>query len=487
MTFEELVEKIKQSGANTNLDLVNKAYQFALLAYGDAKRLSGQTFIEHNLAVAETLIGLRIYDAEVIAAALLHSVLKDTPATMADLTENFGSDLANLINTLEQLSTVKLYHSQEQKYVENLRKLFLVAAKDMRVVLIRLADRLDNLKTLEFLEESKRRRIAEETLEIFAPLAARLGIGELKGSLEDLAFPYVYPDEFYWTVQLSKPYYKQLEKLIAKVKAKLRVALKEAGIDADVHGRAKHLYSLYKKLKRPEIDGDISKIYDLMAVRVIVGTVEECYKALGVVHKLWRPLPNYVRDYIALPKPNGYRSIHTTVFGPQGRLFEVQIRDWQMHYEAEFGIAAHWYYAEQKNRSTDSQVQAGFAVSDKLQWVKQLTAWQKDVTSSEEFLRSLKIDFFKDRIFALTPKGDVKDLPAGATPVDFAYSVHTDLGNKCIGAKVNGKMVALDYQLKSGDVVEILVSKDPAKKPSRDWLDFVVTSVAKREIRRHAG
>lgn len=484
MTYPELAEKIKNSQAAVDLDLVKRAFEFATLAHADQKRLSGQSTIEHTLAVAAILVDFKVYDSQAIAAAILHGVLEETAATFADLENEFGKELANLVKTVDQLSTIKLYAAPEQKYVENLRKMFLAAAKDVRVVLVRLTDRLDNLKTLQFLPKDKQLRIAQESLEIFAPLAARLGIGELKGELEDLAFPFVYPEEYSWTQKISKAQYKELAKLILIVKTDLKINLEKTNVKAEIHGRAKHLYSLYKKLLRPEINRDISKVYDLMAVRIIVESVEDCYAVLGIVHKLWRPLPNYVRDYIATPKPNSYRSIHTTVFGPQAHLFEVQIRTWQMHSEAEFGIAAHWHYAERKELATDVEVQTGFTVSEKLQWVKQLTAWQKDVASSKEFLDSLKIDFFKDRIFVLTPKGDVKDLPVGASPVDFAYSVHTDLGNKCQGAKVNGKMVSLDYKLTSGDMVEIFVSKNPGKKPSRDWLAFVTTSLARQQIRR---
>ena len=314
-------------------------------------------------------------------------------------------------------------------------------------------------------------------------MAERLGMGELKGQLCDLAFPYVYPQEYKWVKKISQKAYQEVEKYITKMKAAIKIELEKEKIDAEIDGRAKYLWSLYQKLLRPENDKNLSKVYDLVALRIVVNTVEECYKVLGIVHALWRPLPDYVRDFIATPKPNGYRSLHTTVFAKEGRLVEIQVRTWEMHNQAEAGIAAHWHYAEVKEAKTQEEREKGFlAPEEKIVWMRNLASWQKDL-GKEEFLESLRIDLFTNSIFVLTPKGDVKDLPKGATPVDFAYKVHTDLGNRCIGAKVNDKMVSLDHKLKSGEVCEILVSKEP-KKPSRDWLSFVVTTQAKSQIKK---
>lgn len=486
MTLENLLEKIDKRSVSIDQNLIIKSYNLANIAYSGQIRLSGQPATEHALSVAGILIDLGVYDAEALSVAILHGILEETAANDEDIRKEVGYEVLDLVKTVDQLSTIKLIGASEEKYVENLRRMFLSAAKDIRVVLIRLADRLDNMKTLDVLPKEKQIRIATETLEIFAPLAQRLGIGEIKGQLEDLAFPYVYPKEYQQVKKISASSYHQLNKFVLKVKGALVLKLKDEQILAEINGRAKYFYSLYRKLNRPEIGNDISKIYDLMALRVIVTSVEDCYKVLGIVHKIWRPMPGYVRDYIATPKPNGYKSLHTTVIGPGGQFFEIQVRTREMHNEAEYGIAAHWYYAEKKAKSKDKEVQAGFSLDEKLAWVRQLTVWQKELTENDEFLKSLKIDVFADRIFVFTPKGDVKDLPVGATPVDFAYSVHSDLGNYCLGAKANGKMVSLDYKLKSGEVVEVLISKDPNKKPSRDWLSFIVTSHARHQIRKHA-
>lgn len=483
MKIEEFISRVDELGISADRGLLTKAFDFAKLCYGDKKRLSGETEIEHVTAVANSMLNFGIDDDYSLVGAILHGVLEDTAARRDDLEKEFGKDLADFIVILDQLSMIKLYDASQTKYVENLRRMFLAAARDIRVVLIRLVDRLENLKTLNFLPSEKQQRIAKETLEIFAPLAYRLGMGEMKGQLEDLAFSFVYPKEYEKTKKLAFGRYKELDKFILKVKAALKIELEKTQINSQISGRAKHSFSLWRKLERPEVSGDISKIYDLMALRVIVSTVEECYQVLGIVHKLWRPLPDRFYDFIATPKANGYRSLHTTVFGPGGKIFEVQIRTRKMHEEAEFGVAAHWHYSENKTKESDAKVSKGFILSEKLNWVKQLNSWQKEISKSEEFLKSLKIDVFSDRIFALTPKGDVIDLPCGATPVDFAYALHTELGERCQGAKVDGKMKPLDYTLKNGEVVEILPSKN-SKKPNRGWLDFVVTSHAKAEIRK---
>jgi len=373
--------------------------------------------------------------------------------------------------------------------VENLRKLFLAMAKDIRVILIKFADRLHNMKTLDALPKEKQKRIALETLEIYAPLSSRLGIGELKGQLEDLAFPYVHPKEYQEIINQVKEKYSQSKRYLEKISPLIKKTLNKKGVRViEIHSRTKHYYSLYKKLLR--YDMDWHRIYDLVALRIIVPDIENCYAALGVIHKNWKPLIGRIKDYIAIPKPNGYQSIHTTIFCQEGKITEFQIRTPQMHEEAEYGIAAHWHYTEKKGFRDYIKQAIFLKKSDKktrqlieeLTWVKQLQEWQKEQFSSpNEFINSLKIDFLKDRIFVFTPKGDIIDLPEGATPVDLAYEIHSDIGDQCAGAKVDGKMTALSEQLQNGQVIEIITQKN--KKPSRDWLKFVKTSQAKKRIK----
>jgi len=484
VTLNDLLDKIGRGHHKVNADLLKKAYDFASLALGDKKTLSGQSYLDHSLAVANTLFEYRMVETEALAVAILHHVLDQGAASKEDLEKVFNPSLSKLVITVNKLVITDVDSEFLKKNLaESLRDLFLATAEDLRVVLIKLIDLYETLKILSFYPEKEKESLARITLEIFAPLAERLGMGELKGQLCDLAFPFVYPKEYQWVEKVSRKAYREAEKYIIKMKAAIKIELAKENIKAEIHARTKHLYSLYQKLQRPEIDQNLSKIYDLIAIRIIVNTIEECYQVLGLVHKLWRPMPGYVRDFIATPKPNGYRSLHTTVFAKEGRLVEIQIRTWVMHEQAEVGIAAHWHYAEEKERKTDTEIEKGFlAPQEKVVWMKNLASWQKDL-GKEEFLKSLKIDLFTNSIFVLTPKGDVKDLPKGATPVDFAYKVHTDLGNRCIGAKVNGKMVPLDYQLKNGEVCEILISKEP-KKPSQDWLLFVVTTQAKGQIKK---
>jgi GTP pyrophosphokinase len=484
--FEQLLVEIKKYNPKADFALIKKAYQFALAAHKNQTRLAGDPFVEHPLAVAQVLADWRL-DTGSIVAGLLHDVVEDGGIRQELVEKEFGKDIAELVSGVTKIGELKLRGSREQVFVENLRRMIVVMAHDLRVVLIKLADRYHNLQTLYVLPKEKQKRIAQETLEIYAPLAERLGIGEMKGLLEDLSFPYAYPEEYKWVSRYSAPWYKQADEYIEGVKKEVLRTLGEKGIRAKVHGRAKHLYSLFKKLSRVEIDKDISRVYDLMALRIIVQAVEECYIALGLVHKLYKPVPSVgVRDFIAQPKPNGYQSIHTNVFA-QGRIAEIQIRTQKMHEEAENGIAAHWYFSQQKAQKVkDTQIEAGFfAPSEKMSWVKELVQWQQELVDSKDFLQSLKFDALRHRIFVFSPKGDVYDLPDKATPVDFAYAVHTDLGNMCGGAKVDGKMVGLDYKLKSGQVVEIIPSKT-RKGPSSDWLEFVVTQLARREIAKYA-
>jgi len=466
--LQQIIQNLNNCGRTFNKDLIKKAYNFARHAHEGQKRLTGEPYFTHPVFVAEFLSKL-CFDDKTIAAALLHDVCEDTKYNLNDIRENFGSEVSKLVNGVTKLKGLKTYG--ETKDIENLRKMFLAIAEDLRVAIIRLTDRLHNVKTLYVFSPEKAKRIATQTIEIYAPLAERLGIGELKGQLEDLAFPYYLPQKYREVKSLVKEGQEERKRYIKKVINYLQNLLKKEGINAEIHGRAKHLYSLYKKLQR--YDNDIKKIYDLQAVRIIVSNVEECYKILGLIHKKWKPLPGRIKDYIALPKPNGYRSLHTTVFALDGKIIEIQIKTKEMHEEAEWGLAAHWYYKEK---------QVGTKIKDKIRWIEQLNKWQKDLRNREEFIESLKFDFFKNRIFVFTPSGDVLDLPEGATPVDFAYYIHSEVGNSCVGAKVDGQIVPLDFQLKNGNMVEILTKKG-GKGPKLDWLNFVKTSLAKDRIR----
>jgi GTP pyrophosphokinase len=479
--LEKLLKKVRSYHPTANLDLIKKAYEFAQIAHAGQKRLSGDPVSSHFLAVAETLADLKL-DLASITAGLLHDVIEDAGVTSEEIKKEFGKEVTFLVEGVTKVGNLKLRGESEEEFIENLRKMILVMARDLRVVFIRLADRLHNLRTLEYLAKEKQVRIARETLEIYAPLADRMQIGRLKGELEDLAFPYVYPEEYQWLIAYSAPFFKKRKKDLKEAIEILKTLLKRERIKAEINGRPKHLYSLWQKLLRPGIDRDIEKIFDLVAVRVLAESIRNCYASLGVIHKIWKPIPQEgVSDFIAQPKPNGYRSIHSRVFGPGGRILEVQIRTYEMHEEAEAGIAAHWFYEEKKSRSKGALVEEGFfAPNEKLEWVKELVGWQKEIVDSKEFLEALKFDALAGRIFVFSPKGDVYDLPLGATPVDFAYAVHTDLGNRIEGAKVNGKMVAISAKLRNSDVVEILTRKK--SQPSKKWLEFVVTTAARREI-----
>lgn len=486
--LDKLISKIEEYNPRADISLIKKAFEFAQIAHAGQKRKSGDDFITHPLATAEILADLKL-DTVAIVAGLLHDTVEEKGASLAEIKKEFGEEVASLVDGVSATGRVKLRGSTEEEFVENLRKMFLAMSRDLRVVLIRLADRLHNMRTLDALLPEKQTRIAKETLEVYAPLAERLGIGELKEQLEDLAFPFVYPKEYAWVKKYSAPFYKKANKDILRAKRKVYKALANERIRAEIHGRAKHLYSLYSKLLRPEIDKDIKKVHDIVALRILVETISDCYAALGVVHKVFKPVPQLgVSDFIAQSKPNGYRSLHTRVFGPKGKIMEVQIRTYKMHEEAENGIAAHWYMAMLKNKgklsSEDIDKGRVFAPSQKLSWVRQLAAWQREAVGSKEFLKALKFDALSHRIFVFSPKGDVYDLPAGATPVDFAYTVHTELGDTCQQAKVNGKPASLDCKLKSGDIVEIIPSHKK-KKPSQDWLNFVVTTAARQNIVKH--
>ncbi len=471
--FNDVKSLVKQNNPGADLTMLELAFDFATKAHAGQKRLDGTDYITHSLETAYTLAHMNL-DLDTIIAGLLHDVPEDTAVTLEEVEANFGPQVGKLVKGVTKLGKIK-YRGLE-RYAENLRKMFVAMAEDVRVVIIKLTDRLHNLKTLSSLPPVKQQRIARETLEIYAPIANRLGIGELKGELEDLAFKYVYPEEYAWTVKQSKTRLEDQLSYINEAIEEIKKLLEKSNIKViSIHGRVKHLYSLYRKLQRKDMD--ISKVYDLVAVRIIVNNEADCYHILGLIHSQWKPLPGRIKDYIAQPKPNGYRSLHTTVFGEAGRIIEFQIRDTLMHDHAEYGIAAHWHYKE--GRQTELKLPP-----EQLKWITELLQWQKDITDNEQYLDSLKLDIFQNRIFVLTPEGDVIDLPEDATPVDFAYHIHTDIGNHCTGARVNEKMSSLDTMLKSGDLVEILVDKNRAG-PAEDWLKFVKTNMARAHIKTY--
>lgn len=485
LTLKDIVATAKQNRIKVDQKRLKKAFDFANYAHEGATRYSGEPYITHPLNVANILASWG-QDQTVLEAALLHDVVEDTHVTLEEIEDNFGEDVAFLVNAVTKVGKVQLRHSTDTAFVENLRKMFIAMAKDVRAVLVRLADRLHNMSTLDAIPLMKQERIARETLEVYAPLAERLGMGKIKGELEDLAFPYVYPDDAKWLESVAKPHFKTASINTDKNIARLQKALSEMGIKAEVHGRPKHRYSLYKKIIRPEIDRDINKITDLIALRVITTKKVDCYSALGVIHDIWKPVPHLgISDFIAQPKPNGYQSIHTKVFDAAGRVIEVQIRTKQMHEQAEYGPAAHFAYSEAKTKgASDDKLEEGtaFKINKKMDWVTQLARWQHEVEDSEEFVTDLKLDALNQRIYVFSPLGDVYDLPQGATPIDFAYSVHTGLLDYIQLAKVNSKVVPLNYALRSGDVVEIQKSKQK-RPPSPNWLDFVKTSRARAKVK----
>jgi GTP pyrophosphokinase len=458
-------------------DLVRRAYDFAKAAHTGQKRKNGEPYFTHCVAAAESVADWGL-DEATIAAAFLHDVVEDTPHSLEEIKRNFGEETAFLVDGVTKIGKVR-YRGIEAK-VENLRKFILYLSQDIRVILVRLADRLHNMKTLYAVHPLKQKRIALETMEIYAPLAYRLGMQKLSGELEDSAFPYIYPEEYKWLIANVRERYEEREQYAQKLKPIIENEFKNSGIAlVRIDSRAKRYTSLYKKLLR--YDMNIEAIHDLVALRVIVKTLEDCYAALGIIHKMWPPMPGRFKDYIALPKPNGYRSLHTTIFGPDQKIAEIQIKTEKMHEEAEYGIAAHFAYQQIKNTKDYLERKTAFADKKELAWIQQLRNWQKNFSNSEEFLQSLKIDFFQDRILALTPKGEVIDLPYGSTPVDFAYQIHSEIGNTCAGARINGRLVSLDTKLRSGDVVEIITQKN--KKASESWLEFVKTGTARNHIR----
>jgi GTP pyrophosphokinase len=484
--YDDLLATAKSSLYSVDEKRLNKAFLFAAGKHNGQMRQTGEAYISHPLFVADALATWGI-DQVSIEAALLHDVPDMSGVTIEEIKEKFGTDVATLVEGVNRVGNVKLRGSHDKEFLENLRKMFVAMAQDIRVVMIRLADRLHNVATLEGVALSKQKRIALETLEVYAPLAERLGMGKLKGELEDLAFPYIYPEEYQWVMDIARPHFKYSEENISEVINKIRQQLVKHGIKAKVEGRPKRKYSLYKKLLRPEINRDINQIHDLMAVRVITEDATSCYSALGTVHQYWKPVPYLgISDFIAQPKPNGYRSIHTKVFDNKGNIVEIQIRSEEMHIQAEYGAAAHFAYAQAKSQgASDEKLEKGvaFKISDKMSWVKQLANWQQQVSDSIDGLSAFKLDALAHHIYVFSPVGDVYDLPEGSTPIDYAFGVHSDLGSHVHSAKVNNKIVPLNSELKSGDVVEIEKTKN-IQKPNRDWLRFVKTSKARTEIRK---
>ena len=472
--YQTIVSQIQKPYNSVEKKLIAEAFEFAEQAHRGQKRVSKEAYIVHPLRTALTLSQMQV-DAKTVAAGLLHDVLDDTEATKGQIEEKFGKEITFLVEGVSKLGKIK-YRGVE-RHAENLRKMLLAMAKDFRVLLIKLADRYHNLQTLDALPIAKQKRIALESLEIYAPLAFRFGVSELSKKIEDVAFRYCYPQEYNLILRNVQERYPEREKYLTTIKPYIRAQLIKEGIrPIEIQTRAKHYWSLYKKLKKYDMNWE--RMYDLVAMRIIVKTIEDCYAALGVIHKLWKPLPGRIKDYIAVPKPHGYQSLHTTVFCSGGNITEFQIRTKEMHEIAEYGVAAHWLYAEKGKPKAWTR-----ATTHQFDWVNQLREWQNEIKESTDFLDTLKIDIFSDRIFVFTPKGDVIDLPDGATPVDFAYAIHSTLGDTCLQAKVNGGVASLETQLKNGDMIEII--KDPNKHPSRDWLQFVKTNIAKSSIRSY--
>ncbi|WNG48297.1 bifunctional (p)ppGpp synthetase/guanosine-3',5'-bis(diphosphate) 3'-pyrophosphohydrolase [Archangium minus] len=471
--LNDILQRVASYHPDPDLDIIKKAYVYSAKVHQGQLRKSGEPYLIHPLEVAGLLAELKLDEASIVTG-LLHDTIEDTLATAEELTELFGPEVAQLVDGVTKLSkfSASATLSQEEKQAENFRKMIIAMAQDIRVILVKLADRTHNMRTLDHMSEEKQRRIAQETLDIYAPLANRLGISWIKTELEDLSFRYVKPQDFFALQDKLNKRKKEREKYIEDVSTLIQNKLEDRGLKGDVSGRFKHVYSIYKKMKSQGIE--FEQIHDIIAFRIIMSSVPSCYEALGLVHQLWKPVPGRFKDFIAIPKPNMYQSLHTTVIGPLGERIEVQIRTPEMHKVAEEGIAAHWAYKEGKTPSVSKD-------DEKFAWLRQLMEWQQDLKDPKEFLETVKVDLFTDEVFVFTPKGDVRSLPRGATPVDFAYAIHSDVGGRCVGAKVNGKIVPLRYKLKNGDTVEVLTS--PQAHPSKDWLTFVKTSRAQQRIR----
>jgi len=469
--FEDIYETVKRHHPGADLELLRKAYVFSAVEHKGQTRASGEPYLVHPLEVAAILADMRM-DPACVAVGLLHDVLEDTLTDPERIKEYFGADVLHIVEGVTKISKMP-FTTSEERQAETYRKMLLAMVDDIRVILVKLADRLHNMRTLQFLPEERRVRIARETMDIYAPLAGRLGMSKVKNELEDLAFQYLDPaayKELTAEVEISQ---KKATAFIEKTSAVLDERLRAAGIEAQIDGRTKRLHSIHQKLRRQKINLD--QVYDFVAIRVLVRGIPDCYAALGVIHNLWRPVPGRIKDFIAMPRPNGYQSLHTSVIGDEGQPFEIQIRTQEMHRVAEEGIAAHWKYKE--GRTGYDKDDHAFA------WLRQLLEWQQEVKDPHEFLNSLKLDLYPEEVYSFTPKGLVKTLPRGSSPLDFAYAIHTEIGNQCVGARVNGKIVPLRYKLKNGDIVEILTSS--GHKPSRDWLSFVVTNKARAKIRHY--
>ena len=471
--IESLIKKINDNCINVDIDIIEKAYNFASEAHKSQKRESGEPYIIHPIDVAEILAELGM-DTNTIAAGLLHDVLEDTDCTYKEMSDMFNEEIASLVNGVTKLGKIE-YKSKQEQQADNVRKMLLAMAKDIRVIIIKLADRLHNMRTLKFMPKEKQKLKAKETLDIYAPLAHRLGMSKIKWELEDLSFRYLHEEEYYDLVRQIAEKRVEREAYISSIIDDLYKNLEESGIDSDIEGRPKHFYSIYRKMVNK--NKTIEQIFDLTAIRILVNSVKDCYGVLGIVHTIYKPIPGRFKDYIAMPKPNMYQSLHTTVIGPQGKTFEIQIRTFDMHKTAEYGIAAHWKY---KEGDAGEDKEKGF--EKKLAWLRDMLEWQKETSDAEEFMEGFKIDLFSDEIFVFTPKGLVINLASGSTPIDFAYRIHTDVGNRCIGAKVNGKIVPLDYKLKTGEIVEIITSQS-AKGPNMDWLNIAKSNQAKSKIK----
>ena len=472
--IDDLIDNIKENKLNVNLDIINKAYNFAKVKHGNQIRKSGEPYIIHPVAVAKILVEMGM-DTSTIAAGLLHDVLEDTSCTFETMEKEFNLEIAKLVDGVTKLTKFE-YKSKEEQQADNVRKMLLAMAEDIRVIIIKLADRLHNLRTLEYMTKEKQMQKAKETLDIYAPLAHRLGMSKIKWELEDLSFRYLHEKEYYDLVNAIAEKRTEREEYTAKVVNELLERLQEAGIDAEIDGRPKHFYSIYRKMIKK--NKTLDQIFDLIAVRVLVNSVKDCYGVLGIVHTIFKPIPGRFKDYIAMPKPNMYQSLHTTVIGKGGRPFEIQIRTFDMHKTAEYGIAAHWKYKEGDNSTVSKEKD----FDKKLVWLRDMLEWQKDTSDAHEFIEDFKIDLFSDEVFVFTPKGVVINLASGSTPIDFAYRIHTDVGNKCVMAKVNGKVVPLDYKLKTGEIVEIITSNS-SKGPSMNWLNYAKSNQARSKIR----
>ena len=474
--YKELINSVMKYHPSTDISMIEKAYKVASEAHEGQKRKSGEPYIIHPLCVAIILADLEL-DKETIVAGLLHDAVEDTWMTYEEVEKEFGSEVALLVDGVTKLGQLSYSADKVEVQAENLRKMFLAMAKDIRVILIKLADRLHNMRTLQYMRPEKQQEKARETMDIYAPIAMRLGISKIKVELDDLSLKYLKPDVYYDLVHKVALRKSEREQFVGAIVKEVKKHMDDANIKAQVDGRVKHFFSIYKKMVNQ--DKTIDQIYDLFAVRILVDTVKDCYAALGVIHEMYKPIPGRFKDYIAMPKPNMYQSLHTTLIGPNGQPFEIQIRTYEMHRTAEYGIAAHWKYKE----SSDGKAPVGKSEEEKLNWLRQILEWQRDMSDNKEFMSLLKndLDLFADSVYCFTPQGDVKTLPSGSTPVDFAYSVHSAVGNKMVGARVNGKLVPIEYEIKNGDRIEIITSQN-SQGPSRDWLKLVKSTQAKNKI-----